>query len=169
MHHTSLSFNVSQVVRRETGTIEHHYFRDLPKLLDSSYLIVANNSKVVNCKLLPIDKTGKTLVVYLLKQLSADRWLVSGDDELESKALGFEVFISSEGRTIVGTLVQMDGDGSLEMVFRYDASSNNFSSSSIVDLKKALQAAASIPLPPYIEAENAIKVRRLRCFLNDCS
>lgn len=108
-------------------------------------------------------------MVYLLKQLAPDRWLVSGDDELESKELGFEVFISvktidgnGEGsRTLVGTLVQIDSDGSLEMVFRYsDDSNTNYSSSrsSASNLKADLQSAASIPLPPYIEPQNAMKV-----------
>jgi S-adenosylmethionine:tRNA-ribosyltransferase-isomerase (queuine synthetase) len=187
-------FCVGQVIRRETGTIEHHFFRDLPKLLDSSYLIVMNNSKVINCKLQPtyydtpliasqdlkqkLKVEGKSLVVYLLKQLSSDRWLVSGDDELESKSVGFEVFISQpqttcnsnvDSRIIVGTLVQIDDDGSLEMVFRFVDGNNNSASSvnsssnehgdrNYSDLKVALLAAASIPLPPYIEAENAIKV-----------
>ena len=142
-------------------------------MLDSSYLIVANNSKVVNCKLLPTyydslssGRIEKFLVVYLLKQLAPDRWLVSGDDELENKELGFEVFVSvknSDGicggsRTLVGTLVQIDSDGSLEMVFRYSDDSNSNYSSSRGDLKRDLQSAASIPLPPYIEPENAMKV-----------
>lgn len=180
----------SQVIRRETGTIEHHFFRDLPKILDSSYLIVANNSKVINCKLQPtyydtpliagqgmeqkFKTGGKSMVVYLLKQLSPERWLVSGDDELESKSVGFEVFISQsqtnsssnvDDRTIVGTLVQIDNDGSLEMVFRFVESNNNSVNKSADDsdhnssaLKIALLAAASIPLPPYIEPESAIKV-----------
>ena len=179
------------MVRRDSGTIEHHFFRDLPKFLDSSYLIIANNSKVVNCKLLPVyydnlssAKVKKTLVVYLLKQLTPDRWLVSGDDELESKGLGFQVFIHLDAennsdenggsRTMIGTLVQIDSDGSLEMVFRYSGDSNSDSSSSSSssnssssrskyrcsssNLKRDLQSAASIPLPPYIEPENAIKV-----------
>eukprot|EP00596_Hydrurales_sp_CCMP1899_P007153 CAMPEP_0119043422 /NCGR_PEP_ID=MMETSP1177-20130426/21699_1 /TAXON_ID=2985 /ORGANISM="Ochromonas sp, Strain CCMP1899" /LENGTH=402 /DNA_ID=CAMNT_0007011449 /DNA_START=195 /DNA_END=1403 /DNA_ORIENTATION=+ len=171
------------VIRRETGTIEHHFFRDLPKLLDPSYLIVMNNSKVINCKLTPtyydtplladqeleqkLNTQGKSLVVYLLKQLSPDRWLVSGDDELESKSVGFQVFISQpesnvDTRIIVGTLVEID-NGSLEMVFRFvDRNSSSVSSSDQHSdqnsLKVALLAAAFIPLPPYIEAENAIKV-----------
>ena len=166
-------FNIYQVVRRDTGTIEHHFFRDLPKILDSSYLIVANNSKVVNCKLMPLyvdsvlsTDVEKTLVVYLLKQISNDRWLVSGDDELESKDVGFEVYIdldsknsnNSDNNRIIGTLVQID-DGQLEMVFRYE--SKNSAQENSTDLRIALQAAASIPLPPYIEPENAIKVSTL--------
>ena len=109
----------------------------------------------------------KTLVVYLLKQISNDRWLVSGDDELESKDVGFEVYIdldsknsnNSDNNRIIGTLVQID-DGQLEMVFRYE--SKNSAQENSTDLRIALQAAASIPLPPYIEPENAIKVCRLR-------
>ena len=101
----------------------------------------------------------------MLKQLSSDRWLVSGDDELESKSVGFTVSVTtsksypSGSRRIVGTLVQKDSDGSLEMVFQLDkgdTAKNNCDDS--LDIKKALQSVASIPLPPYIEPENAIKV-----------
>ena len=138
-------------------------------------MLVANNSKVVNCKLLPIyydtpdnqadspsrqkREGGKVLVVYLLKQLSPSRWQVSGDDELESKSIGFEVFIdvvdASHGgsRQIVGKLVEIDSDGILEMSFNY------LDGDSDVDMKTALQSVASIPLPPYIQPENAIKVQ----------
>lgn len=144
---------------------------------------MANNSKVVNCKLLaayndhhdssPVGATlqsghggvGKVIVIYMLKQLSSDRWLVSGDDELESKSVGFTVSVTtsksqdSDSRRLVGTLVQKDSDGSLEMVFQVDKSdtSNEICSGSF-DIKKALQSIASIPLPPYIEPENAMKV-----------
>ena len=138
-------------------------------------MLVANNSKVVNCKLLPIyydspekqadnpsrhsSLGGRVLVVYLLKQLSPSRWQVSGDDELESKSIGFEVFIdvvdASHGgsRQIVGKLVEIDSDGILEMSFNY------LDGDSDVDMKTALQSVASIPLPPYIQPENAIKVQ----------
>ena len=140
-------------------------------------MLVANNSKVVNCKLLPIyydyvetnkDDSGihqrgegKVLVVYLLKQLSARRWQVSGDDELESKSIGFEVFIEvkatghSSSTQIQGKLAKIDSDGTLEMIFEF----LNGDSGNHVDIKTALQSAASIPLPPYIQPENAIKVQ----------
>ena len=145
---------------------------------------MANNSKVVNCKLLAAynDSSSvgvtlqsehhgveKVIVIYMLKQLSSDRWLVSGDDELESKSVGFTVFVTtaksqdSDSKRIVGTLVQKDSDGSLEMVFQLDT--NNAAKASLdgtFDIKKALQSIASIPLPPYIEPENAIKVCRAR-------
>jgi S-adenosylmethionine:tRNA-ribosyltransferase-isomerase (queuine synthetase) len=155
----------------------------LPKFLDSTYLVVANNSKVVNCKLLAaysdhddsssVGATSqsehggveKVIVIYMLKQLSSDRWLVSGDDELESKSVGFTVSVTtsksqdSDSRRIIGTLVQKDSDGSLEMVFQIDKRDAAYQTrDGSVDIKKALQSIASIPLPPYIEPENAIKV-----------
>jgi S-adenosylmethionine:tRNA-ribosyltransferase-isomerase (queuine synthetase) len=136
----------------------------------------------VNCKLMPTyyeisntidgvtrgkssdEKVEKVLVLYLLKQLQHDRWLVSGDAELESKSIGFKVYIpvhsveNSSSSVIVGTLVQIDDDGSLEMVF-HSEDSNGCIVSTETDIKKSLQSAASMPLPPYIEPENAIKVR----------
>ena len=156
-------------------------------------MLVANNSKVVNCKLLPIyydsrdtqannsprykREGGKVLVVYLLKQLSPNRWQVSGDDELESKSIGFEVFIDiqdaihGDSRQIVGKLVEIDADGILEMSFNYlDADTGNLTNSTDVDMKTALQSVASIPLPPYIQPENAIKVEiEVLCIGVDCS
>jgi S-adenosylmethionine:tRNA-ribosyltransferase-isomerase (queuine synthetase) len=155
----------------------------LPNFLDSTYLVVANNSKVVNCKLLAaysdhhdslsVGATSqsehggveKVIVIYMLKQLSSDRWLVSGDDELESKSVGFTVSVTtsksqdSDSRRMVGTLVQKGSDGSLEMVFQLDKrDAANQTRDGSLDIKKALQSIASIPLPPYIEPENAIKV-----------
>ena len=40
------------VVRRSKQTVETHYtVKDLPQILDDSYVLVVNNSKVVDCKL----------------------------------------------------------------------------------------------------------------------
>ena len=108
-------------------------------------------------------KVEKVLVLYLLKQLQPDRWLVSGDAELESKSIGFKVYVpvqsigDSSSTVIVGTLVQIDVDGSLEMVFHSEDRNGSIINTE-TDIKKALQSAASMPLPPYIEPENAIKV-----------
>ena len=150
-------------------------------------MIVANNSKVVNCKLMPTyyeDKKGnavelspmragkdrggenvaKVLVLYLLKQLKHNRWIVSGDAELESKSIGLRVYIPvqieddhSNCVEIVGILGEKSVDGSLEMTF-CPVDGNGRIPNMEIDIKKALQSVASMPLPPYIEPENAIKV-----------
>ena len=107
---------------------------------------------------------AKVLVLYLLKQLSSNRWIVSGDAELESKSIGLRVYIPAQithdfcdCAMIVGVLIEKGDDGSLEMVFS-PVDDNGHIPNMEIDIKKALQSVASMPLPPYIEPENAIKV-----------
>ena len=110
------------------------------------------------------ESVAKVLVLYLLKQLTHNRWIVSGDAELESKSIGFRVYIpvQSEGDygncvEIVGVMSEKGDDGSLEMTF-CPVNGNGGIPNMEIDIKKALQSVASMPLPPYIEPENAIKV-----------
>lgn len=107
---------------------------------------------------------AKVLVLYLLKQLSHDTWIVSGDAELESKSRGFRVYIPVQitddfcnCEMIVGVLLKKGDDGSLEMAF-CSVTGNGHIPNMEIDIKKTLQSIASMPLPPYIEPGNAIKV-----------
>ena len=54
------------VVRRGTGAIEHHRFRDLPHLLKPGDLLVANETKVLPCRLYATRATGGRVEVFIL-------------------------------------------------------------------------------------------------------
>lgn len=47
------------VLRKEAGTVEHFFVRDLPDILDDSYIVLVNNTKVVDCKLTGRWVTGR--------------------------------------------------------------------------------------------------------------
>lgn len=70
------------VVHRSAHRIEHRKISDLPKTLDSSYVLVANNtevfkSRLLGTRILPDGATGGKVEFFLLKSLSADglSWL----------------------------------------------------------------------------------------------
>jgi len=57
------------VVNRENGTLEHRQIKDLPQILDSSYVLVANNTKVIRARLLGERVgTGGKVEFFLLRK-----------------------------------------------------------------------------------------------------
>jgi S-adenosylmethionine:tRNA ribosyltransferase-isomerase len=61
------------VVTRETGTIEHHHFRDLANFFEPSDLLVINNTKVFPARMWGNkEKTGALIEVFLLRELNSE-------------------------------------------------------------------------------------------------
>lgn len=124
------------VLRRATGAIEHHVFRDLPDLLDETYTLVLNNSKVVKARLDGARPDGSAQTIYLLKQEGPAVWRCVGDG-IEAMPEGEPLKLT--GSPIVATLMQLDPDGTAL-----------FSFAGAEDLHAALEAVGRVPLPPYI-------------------
>ena len=68
------------VVHRKSKTIEHRSIRDLPLLLDSSYALVANNTRVFRARLFgnrvsdPRNGPGAKVEFFMLKQVAPNTW-----------------------------------------------------------------------------------------------
>jgi S-adenosylmethionine:tRNA ribosyltransferase-isomerase len=124
------------VVRRDSGTLEHRHFFDLPELIDPRDVVVVNSSRVFRARLLGRRPSGAPAEILLLKPLGNDRWeaMVSPGGKLKPGrvveiASGFSARIDAvtERRTRV---VHLEADG---------------------DTREAIERHGHVPLPPYIE------------------
>ena len=85
------------VVRKESGTIEHRHFRDLPDLLAAGDVIVRNNSKVVPARLVGHrEATGGAWEGLFLRELPGTK--------------AWEILAKTRGHPAVGEVVTV-GDG----------------------------------------------------------
>jgi S-adenosylmethionine:tRNA ribosyltransferase-isomerase len=124
------------VVRRDSGAISHHIFRELPDLLDESYALVVNNSKVINARLEGILADGCGQTLYLLKQTSARQWQVSGDG-LDALTPGTTLGFANS--PLIATVLKLDSEESALLEF-----------TGCDDLRGELSRIGKVPLPPYI-------------------
>jgi S-adenosylmethionine:tRNA ribosyltransferase-isomerase len=124
------------VLRRETGSISHHVFRDLPDLLDERYTLVVNNSRVIKAKLEARRANGEPIVIFLLKDLGSGLWSCLGDSMSmpePGEAVRFD------GSAMTATLVERHADGTVD--FRFTG---------VPDMLAEVERIGALPLPPYI-------------------
>lgn len=141
------------VVRRSSGTIEHHVFRDLPGLLNPGDLLVANNTRVNPCRLYATRKSGGRVEVFVLARfkIQDSGFKLNNASHLESGALYTALthaggrlepgeVLSLDGATV--TLLERDHGGPGHWLVRIDSSG---------DADEFLARAGKMPLPQYIE------------------
>lgn len=58
------------VVHRDSGTLEHKHFYDLPSLLKRGDLLIVNDTKVLPSRLIARRHSGGTVKLLLLKPLT---------------------------------------------------------------------------------------------------
>jgi S-adenosylmethionine:tRNA ribosyltransferase-isomerase len=120
------------VVKRQTGEISHHVFRDLPQLLDDSYVLVPNNSRVLKSRL--FGAQGDTPVgVFLLKEKAKNQWHCLTD------VMDDERLVSFEGSPLQARVLKRYPDKSVDLGF-----------SGVVDLLAETERIGGMPLPPYV-------------------
>jgi len=135
------------VVRRSTGAIEHHVFRDLPGVLNPGDLLVANNTRVNPCRLYATRKSGGRVEVFVLRTHLPDQSKIQNPKSKIADALTHaggklepgEV-LTLEGGTV--TLIERDHGGPGHWLVRIDSKT---------DVHDFLARAAKMPLPQYIE------------------
>jgi S-adenosylmethionine:tRNA ribosyltransferase-isomerase len=124
------------VLDRASGSVSHAHIRDLPDLLASGDLLVANHSRVLPCRLLGTKDTGGGQVeILLLHSLHDETWqaLVRGHRVHD----GQRVTVAGG----VGVEIGPGVDGSRSVSFP--------PGTSVPDL---LHTHGQMPLPPYIRA-----------------
>ena len=124
-------------VRRGSGEITHHLFRDLPDLLDSRYTLVLNNSRVIKARLLARRADGATVDIYLLKNLGGGVWSCVGNEQAAPKVSEAVTFQDS---AMHGAVVAHRDDGSFEL--RLSAPDG---------VAVELERVGRVPLPPYVK------------------
>ena len=126
-------------VERAGGACSHRIFRDLPKLLRPTDLLVLNNTKVLPARLFGKKPTGGRIEALLLKELGGNTWealLKPGGRTHDESVLTF----SQNGITLEAMILKnpAPGTGKRWLQFRGPG------------IKGKLQKLGHIPLPPYI-------------------
>jgi S-adenosylmethionine:tRNA ribosyltransferase-isomerase len=128
------------VVDRQTGTISHRIFSDLPSLTSPGDLMVVNRSRVVKARLLGTRVgSGAPAEVFLLAPLGDGR---------------YEAMVSPGGKLKPGRVVQFaEGFTAeiLEVTERRTRIVRLRAAEPFRDVEQAIEAHGHIPLPPYIE------------------
>jgi len=135
------------VIHRKERRIEHRYFRDLPEYLDASDLLVANNTRVIQARLLGKRPTGGKIEFLLLEKTGDLRWEGMFHAAAKHKpGVTFEI-PTPDGKGLRGTLVRGASDsphGTVEAEFDRDPIESG---------------AGEVPLPPYIHRPEALTDR----------
>lgn len=124
------------VVRRESGTIEHKKFGDLPDLIPSGDAIVVNTTKVYRARLLGTRDSGAPAEILLLKPL--------GDNK-------YEAMVHPGGKLKPGRRVHISPDLEVEILETTERRTRIVNLRSTLPLDEAIERYGHVPLPPYIE------------------
>lgn len=122
------------VVRRSTGAISHHVFRDLPGLLQPGDLMVVNDTRVMAARLFGVrPETGGAVEALLVRPFTDRRWDVlfrPARQAVPGRTFYFEAHDAPLGATVVE---RSEGAVILEFDRAFDPAT-----------------VGSVPLPPYI-------------------
>lgn len=129
------------VVRRESGTIEHRVFSDLPELLRPGDLLIRNDSKVVPARLLgQRSDTGGRWEGLFLRELPGGLW---------------EMMAQTRGKPEAGELIRIEESSvSLRLIENRGGGHWVVKPMSEAPTFELLERFGHIPLPPYIHRES---------------
>ncbi|MFA5480349.1 MAG: tRNA preQ1(34) S-adenosylmethionine ribosyltransferase-isomerase QueA [Candidatus Muiribacteriota bacterium] len=123
------------VVDRKNKKITDSTFDRLPDFIDSSYLMVMNNTRVMKARLTAIKETGAKIEIFLLEKINSDTWkaLVK---PLKRFGIGKIAWIDKE---IKAEVIELIGDGEVLVKFSPELTFEH------------IEKYGDIPLPPYIK------------------
>lgn len=124
---------------KQSGKISHHFFYDLPNLIDKNYVIVRNNTKVIPARIFGEKITGGKVEVLLVKRTgigqNGELWEV-----LSKPGLKVGQVITFGPKTLNAKVV---GINEYTRLIEFDLKGEN--------LFSALDQIGHMPIPPYIK------------------
>lgn len=128
------------VLKRETGDIEHHVFRDVADYLAARDVLALNESRVFPARFLGTRRgTGGRVEMFLLRELSPFRW---------------EVLVKPAARIRQGAVLEFGGGRMTARVVRaLPAGKREVELAISGDVHRAIEDYGQVPLPPYIDRE----------------
>jgi len=124
------------VLNRTDNSITDARFNDLPDIIDSSYFLVINDSKVFKARLFAHRKTGGRVEVFLVRRIDPGYWLALLRPSARIKSKENLYF---DGKNF---LTVHDKSGSVERKISFpDSKTERF----------VINQYGQIPLPPYIK------------------
>lgn len=153
------------IVNDVDGSIFHHHFSDLPRLLDPETLMVCNETRVINARMEFHKATGARIEIFILEPLdpvdytlsfaarSRCEWscLVGNLKKWKEGSIEKQLTVTmpdetSRELTLTATLNGRGEGDSLSVVFTWDDPEVTFAS--------IVEAAGNIPIPPYLNRES---------------
>ena len=131
------------VINRQTGTIEHRYFRDILDYFDEEDLFVFNDTKVFPARLYGNkEKTGAEIEIFLLRELNRELrlWDVLVDPARKIR-IGNKLYFGDDD-LLVAEVIDNTTSRGRTLRFLFDGSYEEF--------KKALFALGATPLPRWV-------------------
>jgi S-adenosylmethionine:tRNA ribosyltransferase-isomerase len=124
------------VVHRDTETVDHRTFRDLPALIPSGDAIVLNTTRVYRARLLGTRDSGAPAELLLLKPLGDNR---------------YEAMVHPGGKLKPGRRVHVSPDLEVEILEATERRTRVVRLRSTLPLEEAIERYGHVPLPPYID------------------
>lgn len=131
------------VLDRKTGAISHHFFYELDKIIDNSFVLVFNNTKVLPYKIFGKKKSGGKVDILFLQPLKDKIWevllrgrLKEGDKIYLKEGIWFRILNFKKGVFKIRINVKENA------------------------LKEFLKRNGLAPLPPYIKNLPPDKAKR---------
>ena len=124
------------VLDRKTKSIEHRIFREIVDILDDSFVLVLNDTRVIPARLFGKKETGAEVEIFLSKKLEEDLWECLSRPAKRLKA-GTTVHL---GGGLIGRVEEVLPEG--KRIIRFFPPGA---------LKERLPKVGQVPLPPYIK------------------
>ena len=134
------------VVHRESGKIEHRYFRDVIDYFDEGDVLVLNNTKVFPARMYGNkEKTGAKIEVFLLRELNRESllWDVLVDPARKIR-IGNKLYFG-EDNSLVAEVIDNTTSRGRTLRFLFDGPYEEF--------KATIVRLGETPLPKYIKRE----------------
>lgn len=127
------------VLNRETDTLEHKHFTDLPEYLEPGDCLVINNTRVLPARLLGVKEgSGGKIEFVLLKRIEADSWEVILKPGRKAKP--GSRFVFGDG-LLKAEILEIVEEGNRIVKFFFEGV-----------FEEVLDKVGIMPLPPYIHA-----------------
>ncbi len=123
------------VLNRQTGTIDHRRFDQLPTILRKGDLLVLNDSRVIPARLYGRKASGGRVEILLTRRVDRERWLALSHPGLRTE----QVVHFAEG--LAATAEETNDDG--QRTLRFNRSG--------ADLDQIIHRVGVMPTPPYVK------------------
>jgi S-adenosylmethionine:tRNA ribosyltransferase-isomerase len=133
------------VLYRNSGTVEHRQFRELPTFLRAGDVLILNNSRVIPARLRAQNiSTGGQFEILLVEENATNDWWVMLRPGKRAR-VGTRMRLrdrAGQATEIIGTVTDINAEGHRRLQF-----------SGTDDLFAVLDSLGETPLPPYIRRD----------------
>jgi S-adenosylmethionine:tRNA ribosyltransferase-isomerase len=129
------------VIHRNTGSIEHRYFYELPDFLREGDALVVNDSKVIPARLTGTKETGAAIEMLLLSKVSG----------ITPFSQTWEAMLKPAKRVRTGTTISFSSICQAKIIGRISERKWLIAFDTGVPFGKFLEKYGKAPLPPYIK------------------